>query len=190
MQIILVSASESGHILGFRNYKGTDRSSRQTAVPTIRFSSEMDTLVDVKEIASIQPFKSIVYAFAPSAPPDLTSGPGVSSRSDASYTGFDLRAEMIFCDDLTTDLIGSDGTTFHDLLNSRAHDELMFADYARTVDGSISPLNQYQYARDYFLGDIIEVQGNTGAIRPARVTEYIRAQDQSGERAYSALTPV
>jgi hypothetical protein len=48
-------------------------------------------------------------------------------------------------------------------------------------------LHQFQYNVDYTLGDIIEVQGNSGVVQTSRVTEYIRAQDNSGEKAFPTV---
>jgi hypothetical protein len=55
------------------------------------------------------------------------------------------------------------------------------------VDGEIVPESQFHYGVHYGLGDIIEVQGNRGGAEPARITEYIRAQDEGGERAYPTV---
>ncbi|HEY1247422.1 MAG TPA: hypothetical protein VGE97_00400, partial [Nitrososphaera sp.] len=58
------------------------------------------------------------------------------------------------------------------------------------VDGEIVPTSQFQYGKHYNLGDVIEVQGNTGAIQISRVTEYIRSQSASGEKSYPTLEAV
>jgi hypothetical protein len=60
-------------------------------------------------------------------------------------------------------------------------------DRINVVDGEIVPNKQYTYGIDYGLGDLIELQGNTGAIQNAMVMEYIRTQDESGEKAYPTV---
>jgi hypothetical protein len=61
------------------------------------------------------------------------------------------------------------------------------ARFVRAVDGSIVPLHQVQYGVDYNMGDVIEVQGNSQVVSSSRVTEYIRSQDSSGEKAYPTV---
>lgn len=181
--------------LEFRSYKGLDRTSAQSDNSVIRFSSEMDSLADIKELQSIATLKTEIYAFAPGlnpdeGQPDLRGAPGISKLTDQEYTGFDLRTKMIFAEDITTDQVGSDPDTLLDILNNRAHDELTNDHYVKTVDGEIVPDNQFQYGVHYNLGDLIEVQGNTGVVQISRVTEYIRSQDSSGEKAYPTLSGV
>ena len=183
--------------LAFRSYKGIDRTSEQTVNQTVRFSPQMDSLTNIKELQSIAALKTLVYAFAPGLnpaegadppEPELRTTPGVSALTGTQYTGFDLRALQVFADDITTDQVGGSSTVLLDILNSRAHDELTNNHFVKTVDGQIVPENQFQYGIHYNLGDIVEVEGNTGTIQDARVTEYIRSQDSSGEKSYPTLS--
>ena len=195
IQIILVSPDDPLAPLRFRSYKGLNRSSDQTDNPVVRFSPQMDSLTDIKELQSIAALKTLVYAFAPGlkpdeGDPDLRTVPGVSALTGPQYTGFDLRALMIFADDVTTDMIGGSPTVLIDILNSRAYDALTTNSFIIAVDGEIVPESQFKYGSHYNLGDVIEVQGNSGVVQTARITEYIRAQDASGERAYPTVTMI
>lgn len=193
MQIILDTSSTTP--LQFRSYKGLDRTSTQTELPVVRFSSEMDSLSDIKEVQSISKLMTQVYAFAPGlkpdeGQPDLRTTPGISIRAGEEYTGFDLRAKMIFAEDITTDQVGGSSATLLDILNNRANTELTNNKYIKTVDGEIVPDAQFQYGFHYNLGDIIEVEGDTGTIQKSRITEYIRSHDNSGEKAYPTVTGI
>ena len=195
MEILLTSVSETSYSLGFRSYKGLDRTTVQSANPIVRFSPQMESFTDIEELRSIAALKTQVYSFAPAlnpaeGDPDLRTVPGKSSLPGVEYTGFDLRALMTFEEDITTDMVGADPTNVVNVLNSRAYDALTTNRYVITVDGEIVPENQFKYGVHYYLGDVIEVQGNSGAIQTARVTEYIRAQDAAGERAYPSVTMI
>jgi hypothetical protein len=187
MKITLESATDTGFTLSFWDYKGLDRTSGQTANPVVRFSPQMDTLTDVKELQSIKSFSTLVYSFAPGNPDGIATVPGVSSVAGAQYTGFDMRALMTFEEDITTDQTGGDPNALVNILNSRASLALSDHRFARAIDGQIVPLHQFQYGVDYNLGDVIEVQGNSDIINTSRVTEYIRSQDNSGEKAYPTV---
>jgi hypothetical protein len=188
MKISLESVTDTSYSLGFLSYKGLDRTSTQTANPPVRFSPQMDTLAGIKELQSIASYATQVYSFAPSNPDGLADALGAcGSASVAGPTGFDLRAMMTFEDDITTDTIGGDINTLLALLNQRANLALQNNRFIKAVDGEIVPMHQFQYGRDYNLGDIIEVQGNSDIISKSRVTEYIRAQDSGGEKAYPTV---
>lgn len=184
MQITL----ESDKLL-FRNYKGLDRSSRQGINPIVRFSSEMDSLANIKELQSIAALKTLAYAFAPQNPGGLATTAGTSTLSETS-TGFDLRALLVFAEDITTDMVGGDAAKLLEILNTRAKIALAENSFVKTADGEIVPTGQFKYGRDYNLGDLIEVEGNTGVITISQVTEYIRSQDSAGEKAYPSITMV
>lgn len=191
MQIIFDSLSSP--VLGFRSYKGLDRTSGQTDNPPVRFSPQMDSFTDIQELQSIAALKTLVYSFAPGLNPeegelDLRTVPGVSALTGPQYTGFDLRALLVFADDITTDQVGGNSAILLDILNSRAQDALTTNHFVKTVDGEIVPTNQFQYGVHFYLGDVIEVEGNTGTVQTARVTEYIRSQDSSGEKAYPTVS--
>jgi len=192
-----------GYFLEFTSYKGVDRTSSQTTYPAVRFSPQFDSLTDIKEMQSASGQKTVVYVFAPSNPGGLATG--MAAAAARSYNQWentdgtrrdlwwaDVRALMVFADDITTDQVGTSAANLKAVLNARATTELKARPFLIAVDGEIVPGNQFKYGVDYGLGDIIEVQGNSGAISAAMVTEFIRSQDSNGERSYPtvvSLTP-
>lgn len=192
MRITLDSVTPPTYSLGFQSYRGLDRTSAQSVYPVIRFSPQMDSLTDIKELQSVAEFKTLIYTWAPGlkaeeGQPPYPTTPGKAQLTGPEYVGFDLRALMVFANDITTDTLEEEHQHLIEILNERAFDELKKHKYVKTVDGEIVPEAQLQYGKDYFLGDIIEVQGNTGVVQPARITEYIRSQDSSGAKAYPTV---
>jgi sulfur carrier protein ThiS len=193
MQITLDSVTDTSYFLGFRSYKGLDRTSSQTENPIVRFSPQMDSLTNIKELRSIAALKTLIYAFAPSlkpeeGDPDLRTTPGVSRLTGEQYVGFDLRAQMIYSDiqgDTTPPLTVA---KVLEILNGEAKDELAANPFIKAVDGEIVPTSQFKYGVHYNLGDIIEIQGNSEIVSKGQVLEYIRAQDEAGEKAYPTVT--
>jgi hypothetical protein len=191
MQITLESVTDTSYSLGFRSYKGLDRTSDQIINQPVRFSPQFDSLTDIKELRSIAALKTAAWAFASGIKPedDLTTVPGVKNLSEAGdYTGFDLRALMILANDINEEMVGGSQATLVDLLNKRAAKDLGDNPFIKTVDGEIVPTSQFEYGVHYNLGDIIEVQGNSEIVQACRVTEYIRSQDEAGEKAYPTVT--
>jgi hypothetical protein len=190
MSLTLESADEESYSLVFQSYKGQDRTSSQHVNPTVRFSPKMDSLTKINELQSIAGFKTMTYSFAPSNPGGLATTPGFDRLTsvDEDFSGFDMRAMLVFADDLTTDQVGGDAGYLQDILNTRAADALDNNKYVKAVDGEVVPDVQFKFGIDYNLGDLVEVEGYSGIVQDARVTEYIRSQDENGERAYPTLT--
>jgi Siphovirus ReqiPepy6 Gp37-like protein len=201
--------------LGFRSYKGLDRTSNQPIPdtvnlpggttpsqagsstrqwnPIVRFSPDTDSLTDIKELRSIAAFKTRAYAFAPDYP-DIDSqpvhcDPGEEITSP-SNGGFDLRAQLVFADQLSTDVIGGDMVVLHNILDDRARAAVAENAAIRAVDGEVMPDNPYTYGIHYSLGDLVEIQGNSGIVKTGRVTEYIRTHDATGEKGYPTIEMV
>ena len=185
MQIILRDVTESSYVLGVRIYRGLNRTSGQIENSTIRFSPELDSLTDIKELRSIAALKTRAYVFAPGNPEGLATIPGVINLP--GYMGFDLRALQVFADDITTDMVSGSSENLLNILNSRANDALKTNRLIIAVDGIIVPDNQFKYGVNYNLGDIVEIQGSSGLIQAARVTEFVRTKDASGEKGYPTI---
>lgn len=187
MQILLES-----NLLKFRSYRGADRTSRQNTNSIIRFSPDLESLVDIDELQSIAALKNVAYAFAPGIddPGPIYQSPGTDGLTGTEYNGFDLRALLVLADDITTDLYNGDEAKLLTMLNDRAKKGLGENPFIAAVDGEIVPTSALKYGVDFYLGDLIELQGNSGIIQISRITEYIRSQDSSGEKAYPTVTMV
>lgn len=54
-------------------------------------------------------------------------------------------------------------------------------------DGAISPLSRYKYREQYFLGDKVTLTAEYGVEETMTVVEYVRTEDQTGDRGYPTL---
>lgn len=198
MNIKLDYASEDGpfwagdsnypYNISFNNYVGSDRTSEQSINPVIRFSPEMDSFTNITDLDSLLDHRNLILAFAVNAPATyMTNNAGRSTGVADSVDGFDLRIYEEFSDFDTTGLtVGKIGT----LLNEKAKLVLSDLKAVQLIDGEIVQNKQIKYGVDYFLGDSIEVEGNSGLLQKARITEYIRSQDAAGERAYPTVAMI
>lgn len=192
MEISLDLITSTDRLLGFRTYKGLDRTSNQTVNSIVRFSPEMDSFTNIKEIESAAKQKTLAFVWASADNDDLNplkTEPGIADILGLDYVGFDLRAMLVFADDITTDQVGSSANLL-EVLNNRAQDAVTSNPYVQAIDGEIVPDSQFQYGVHYNLGDLIEVEGNSGLVQVARVTEYIRSQDAAGKKAYPTVTMI
>jgi hypothetical protein len=175
----------------FRSYYGSDRTTTSYApVVPVRFSPEFDSLTNVEELRSLAQFKNCAIAFATNVP-EMHEGVDDIIFSISGLTGFDLRAKLVFADNLGDpypDRTYPTISQLHDQLESIASNSLGDSPRIRAVSGDAVPTVDHQYGVDYYLGDIVEMQGYTGLINRARVTEYVRTQDASGEKSYPTLS--
>lgn len=183
MKIVLDWVTESNYYLSFVTYAGDDRTSQSGSNPPILLSPEMNSFTNIRDLESITDHRNHIWVFAPNIDPAITGSPGFYSTLPAGATGFDLRVLEGFADDVQADTTAIlDG-----LLHQKAVEESQNRQMVQLVDGEVVEVLGFKYGVDFFLGDIIQVEGNTGIRNKARITEYIRSQDAAGERAYPTL---
>lgn len=171
--------------LVFDTYNGTDRTSDQTIVDPVVFEPSSDTLTKVKSLRSIAGYKNVAYVW----PPAIDGAPAAVgiAYADADSelaVGFDRRTLMLTATDVN-ELPA--GTTLQAVLDQKAKDALANNNYVKYLDGEIVPSLTFKYDLDYALGDVVELRSNSLVSQKARITEYIRSQDSTGERAYPTL---
>lgn len=190
------SVTPTSYSLKFITYAGRDLTrDNGGAYPVVEFTSALDSLTNVEELDSIEAFRNTCYAYSPNCLPTALGGTladyGIA-RTGAVTTAvdFERRTMMVVCDDITADSVGSDLTKLKTALNQRAKDALANNNYVRMMDGQLVPQLAFEYGTDYLLGDIIELKGTSDVAQKARITEYIRTKDTSGERAYPTLSVI
>lgn len=187
--------ADTGFQLKFKTYKGLDRTSAQSTNDLVRLSPELDGISGIKEVRSIKEFKNVVYVYYQGETHKYLADP-----DEPEPEGFDRRV-------LVTDAQGEPPgrkvvvwgnagytqKTIDDIpafLEQNAKDALANHNYIRSIDGQTSPISDYKFGTDYFLGDLIELEGLTGTISQAQITEYIRSQDKTGEKSYPTISVV
>ena len=161
----------------FGIYKGTDRTTNQTAVTPVVFSKDFENLTNTSEVKSIAQYKNACIVSS-SAGSVVVYADGLN---EGQMSGKNLRVLSL----KVTDLNGVvDVPAYLRALgaNALAQKQLVYA-----VDGEISQYSQYSYGTDYFLGDIVEMRGSNGISNTMMVTEQTFVQDENGFRSYPTL---
>lgn len=203
MSLYLESADPiEGYSLKFTTYRGLDHSMGGNA-PLVRLVPELDSIQNLKELRSTAYYKNVVYVFYGQTIykywEDMTEPEpeGFARRvmvTDAvgepvghKETYKDIRTRYLGYDRTSTIIVVSPAEQAA-FLEQHARDALANNNYIRAIDGETSPNSEYQYGMHYGLGDIIELEGLTGTISKARVTEYIQSQDVNGEKQYPTIS--
>lgn len=165
--------------LWFDVYTGNDRTTGQGVLTPVVFSKSLDNLRSTKELITIENAKNVAYVYSGSYS-EIVFADGVDPED---LSGFDRRVLIEVADDLDdTD------PNFFDLMIQRGKEKLGEARMYHAFDGEIPQTSQYQYQKDYFLGDIVEVRGENDVTNKMRVTEQIFVSDREGERSYPTLS--
>lgn len=185
---------DTGYSLKFTTYRGKDHTI-DGAFPLVRLTPALDSLTGVKELRSIADWKNTAYVYYggrlslhyedPENPPDDFDRRVIITDPDQEPVGHkvvDPNSGRI-----TYPVNAADVDAFRE---QNARDALANHNYIQAIDGQTSPTNDYQYGIHYGLGDIIELEGLTGLISKARITEYIRSQDQEGAKEYPTISVV
>lgn len=178
------SDPDTGYVLRFKTYSGVNRTSKQNIRPLIRLVPDMDSLSDLKEVRSIAEWKNVCYVYYKGR---ITIHYETHALAVDPPDGFDRRSMVTTPSDGKYAGVNEDADIYRE---QHARDALANHNYIRAVDGRTSPQNDFKYGIDYGLGDTIELQGLTGTISEARVTEYIRSEDSTGEKEYPSISVI
>jgi hypothetical protein len=88
------------------------------------------------------------------------------------------------------DISGEEGVDTPEARRTRALIELYKYNATALFDGQIGEQVAASYNRDYFLGDIIRLDGEYGLTENVRVSEFIRSADSTGNKAYPTFEVV
>ena len=178
--------------LYFEGYQGVDRTTAQTDFPPVVFSSDTDSLQSTTEYDENEEHYNVVYIsyvyknpVEGASPENLTASIEVHDPQLAfSSGGFIQKVKSITVSQLPD---GVDPGDPWDYLVQLGNEELTRSRPTDIIDGEVSPNSNYQYERDYNLGDIIEVRGDNGGGAFMRVSEFIFKYDSNGKAAYPSL---
>lgn len=165
--------------LYFDVYTGSNRTANQSLLPAVIFSPGLDNLQNTSELTSIANYKNVAYVISPVGTEIV-----YAQDIDPSIEGFERRILMVKADDITD----TDPLIATEKMIRRGYEELGKNRRVRAFDGEISQNSQYQYGRDYNLGDLIQLNNSSGVSNVMQVTEQIFVSDAQGDRSYPTLT--
>lgn len=175
----------------FRLYKGVDRSYDQEQRPFVTFSSNFGNLLSSDYYSSFQNYHNFAYV---SYEKDETDPEDSSKRYTVYYMGSAFnektepkglyRRETMTSGSVSSDEYKEDESTLKTLLNQQAIDKLKETDVTEAFDGEVDPYGQYQYGRDFHVGDIVQIRNHRGYEAKTRVTAVTFSSDTSGEKIY------
>ena len=155
-------------------YKGADRSYNQTENPYVVFSTDFDNLTQSTYIFRNSDYKNVA----------LVKGEG-SGTDREDYTvgtaaGLDRRETFTDAQSISSNGGAISESNYYQLLAAKGNRALSSMRGSENLEGTIIETGQYQYKKDYFLGDVVQIKNEYGIEAQARIIEIIESDDDTG----------
>lgn len=195
----------------FEVYEGTDRSYNQQENPWVIFSDEFGNLHGTEFVYSKKDFSNVaaVGAESPwSVGTSVASGSTMTTVSKYYYDyialseygssnnirGIDRYELAVNCSGITPNagnFSSANETNFKNSMYGEGRMQLGRHKIKQEFTGEGENTPQWIYKKDYFLGDIVQVEDKYGNSAPARISEFIFCDDDAnGEQMYPKFSMV
>lgn len=166
--------------LRFEIYEGYNRTVGQSTNDPVVFSVEAGHFEDDETLEGLETWKT--WALVTSSQGSINIW---RNNTQFNYGGYDRRVLWV---DGGSPAEGETATEFLADQPDVGRDALAKTTKTKMFDGKITTSTPYTFGDHYFLGDLVTIASEDQVIiRPMRVLEYIRTEDQTGSRGYPAL---
>lgn len=176
----------------FKLYSGTDRSCEQMKNPYVIFSPKFDNIINSNYIESKKNLKTIALV-AGREKDDGSRETVTVTKNTAAGTGLSRRE--LFVDGggvSTTDENGNElsNEAYTTQLTLRGREELGLHTVTQTFEGEVETSKMFQYGKDFFKGDIVQVMNEYEIEARTRIVEFVISQDVNGVTTYPTFETV
>lgn len=175
-------------------YHGLDRTRYQSTLEPVIFHYESGHIDSPAYLFSNKEYKNFARVnggfktVGTEVPQTLTVDvwPDVTPAPDTTVGG--LVRRPLFVDGGNADQMTT--PDFTAAMTQKGRLELKKYNQTAIFDGAISPLSPYKYNTHYFLGDTVSLIAEYGFEASMIVSEYVRTEDQAGDRGYPGLSTI
>lgn len=172
---------DAGNNFVFELYKGYDRSYAQTQNPYVIFSQSFDNIIDSQYAETSKEYKNVSLVGG--------EGEGPDRKYISVGTTYGLLRREIFTDARDASSNKEDGTKmtteeYNNILTARGQKDLDANKYAKTFEGEVDATQGFVYGKDFYLGDIVQVENEYKMKGPSLVSEIIWSEDENGYKCY------
>lgn len=165
----------------FQLYRGVDRTYSQNYTPYVIFSPKYSNLINSNYFESIVEYKNV----------GLVAGYGEAADRYTMTIGSTpglLRREL-YIDARDLQEKDQEGNTipeseYRAKLLKRGLEKLTESKMLEYFDGEIEQERLFIYKKDFFIGDLVQVENEFGLSGKARIVEYISSYDSNGIKNY------
>lgn len=166
----------------FSLYMGQDRSYSQETNPYVVFSPEYDNLLNSNYQESYVDFRNAALVIGDDDGDDQRQATVTSDNA----SGLDRRE--VFVDGSSMSWEDEEGNYFEpeeydEQLAQLGREVLSEAGMVQSFEGEAEYRRTYEYQKDFFIGDIVQLENEYGIQATSRITEMVFSHDGSGENA-------
>lgn len=171
----------------FTLYKGSDRSYDQTDYPYVIFSPNFDNILTSNYEDSDEDYKNVTLVAG--------EGEGAARRIYVVGEGSGLNRREHFTDarDISsrTDSGGTiPDSQYNENLKTRGEEKLAELKNGEIFEGEVDYNTQFELNKDYFIGDLVQIENEYGIQGVARILEIIRSNDAEGYKISPTFSSV
>lgn len=190
----------------FKLYAGTDRSYDQTEVPYVVFSPNFENIINSNYVESKASLKNVTLIggegetnYWESDNESSGTTAYIGSDTGRKYTtvggGSGLNRRELFTDarDISSDV--GDGVTLTDeeytaQLQQRGKEKLAENPDVTSFEGQVETSIMFQYGKDFFNGDAVQIANEYGHETKARILELVMSESEEGASVYPTFKTV
>lgn len=177
----------------FKLYSGANRTYGQDKNPYIIFSPYYENLMNSNSIRSYMNYKTVALIGGEGegskrkyATYNLSSGPGVGmSRRELFVDARDISSSVV--DDTGHEVTLTEAQYMTELKNRGKEQLLQFLSII-TFDGEAETSRSFEYKKDFYIGDIVQLEDEYQQTFTARITEYIYSYDEQSANEYPSFS--
>lgn len=166
----------------FSLYMGIDRSYAQLQNPYVVFSQDFDNIINSNYYEKVFSYKNV----------GLVAGEGEGSLRKTSIvgnsevSGIDRKELYIDARDLSTQTPSGtiSDAQYQVLLQNRGNERLETYKKEKEFSGEIETTQMFKYGKDFFMGDIVQLENEYGSKSSARIMEFIYHDGKEGSQNY------
>lgn len=182
----------------FELFHGEDRTYDQNENFAVVFSPEYGNLMSSKFVKSIADIKNAALVVGEKRTETLEIN-DVSTSKDIQYTSeiegseTGLDREELYVDQTSLSMFVNDIAVpkerYVARLKSKGETALSETTKESAMEAELDFNGQFQYGRDYWIGDILEVENAVGVRLKVQITEFMRCQDTTGDHLSPEFEP-
>lgn len=159
----------------------------QTENPYVVFSPKFENIANSNYLESKKEYKNVALVAG--------EGEGAERKTTSVGEGSGLERRELFVDARDISTTTEDNVTLSDeeykkQLAQRGDEKLAESVAAQSFEGQVEMTKMFEYGKDFFIGDIVQIANEYGMESRARISEIVTAIDTQGTVTYPTLSTV
>lgn len=170
----------------FSLYSGQDRSYEQDTNPYVVFSPSFENIIDSRYLETNSNYRNVTLVAG--------EGEGSSRKTVTVGKASGLSRREVFTDARDISSQTDDGTLtakqYNSQLTARGNENLEEYTASTEFEGKAETTRMFQYGKDFFMGDIVQIANEFGMEGRAYITSIIRSQSEEGLEIYPTFETI